>query len=72
MSVSFADKVELAIRPYDGLVDLLHDLRTIQRSYKAGRNDYLPTAALRGLHPSNAALPSAIAALELLRDFLAE
>lgn len=72
MSVSFAGKVEMAIRPYADLPDLLRDLRTIQRSYKAGRNHYLPTAALRGLHPSNGALPRTIRVLELLRDFLAD
>ena len=59
MSVCFADKVEMAIRPYGDMDDLLTELRRISR---------------RGILVQEywTAVKTAVAALELLRDFLAD
>ena len=56
MSVSFGAKVEMAIEPYKDLDELLEDLENTKGGLTA--NQEVPVG-------------SAIAALELLRDFLA-
>lgn len=72
MSVCFADRVEMAIRPYRDIDELLAELRRVplpelRRMPRPGR------IAPASQGPDyRIALTAAILALELLRDFLAD